>query len=353
MRNRITLLLLSALLLAGCNTAPAESAVEAAAADNSIDYFDNSGRDDVLTGGVKMININTPKGEFKVWTKRVGNNPRIKMLLLHGGPGGTHEFFECFDSYFPQEGFEYYYYDQLGSYYSDQPKEPSLWDLDRFVDELEQVRKALKLDNSNFYLLGQSWGGILAMEYALKYQQHIKGLVISNMVASIPEYMKYAEEVLGPQMPKEVYDEVMAMEAKEDYGNPRYLELVEQHYYTEHVLRKPLDQWPEPVLRAFKHLNTDVYIPMQGPSEFGIKGDASLKTWDFTPNLPKLTVPTLSIGAQHDTMDPKHMEWIAGQVKNGRYLHCPNGSHLAQFDDQKVYFEGVIQFMKDVDAGTF
>src|SRR6476659_7264570 len=89
-------------------------------------YFDNSGRDDVLSGGVKMIPITTPKGTFKVWTKRVGNNPKIKVLLLHGGPGVTHEVYEVFDSHFPGAGIEYYYYDQLGSFFSDQPDEPSL-----------------------------------------------------------------------------------------------------------------------------------------------------------------------------------------------------------------------------------
>ena len=130
------------------------------------DYYDTTGREDILTGGIKMIPIQTPFGEFKVWTKRIGNNPTIKVLLLHGGPGGTHEYFECFDSFFPAEGFEYYYYDQLGSYYSDQPTEPGLWEISRFVEEVEQVRKALKLDKSNFYLFGQSWGGILAVEYA-------------------------------------------------------------------------------------------------------------------------------------------------------------------------------------------
>jgi len=77
----------------------------------------------------------------------------------HGGPGATHEYFQCFDSYFPREGFEFYYYDQIGSYYSDQPNDTSLWKIDRFVDEVEQVRKALKLDSSNFYLFGKSWGG--------------------------------------------------------------------------------------------------------------------------------------------------------------------------------------------------
>jgi proline iminopeptidase len=160
------------------------------------DYFDITGREDILTGGIKMIPIQTSFGEFKVWTKRIGNNPTIKVLILHGGPGGTHEIYECFDSFFPAEGIEYYYYDQLGSYYSDQPTEPDLWETSRFVEEVEQVRKALKLDKSNFYLLGHSWGGILAVEYVLKYQNNLKGLVISNMMMSAPAYGKYADEVL-------------------------------------------------------------------------------------------------------------------------------------------------------------
>ncbi|MBI2537565.1 MAG: alpha/beta fold hydrolase, partial [Gemmatimonadetes bacterium] len=127
-------------------------------------YLDYSGRDDVLSGGVKLIPVNTPKGTFRVWTKRVGNNPAVKVLLLHGGPGATHEYFEAFDSYFPAAGFEYYYYDQLGSAYSDQPDAPDLWELPRFVEEVEQVRQALGLGPENFYLLGHSWGGILAIE---------------------------------------------------------------------------------------------------------------------------------------------------------------------------------------------
>jgi proline iminopeptidase len=147
---------------------------------DSNEYLRYAGRDDVLTGGVKMVPIETAKGTFHVWTKRVGNNPTMKVLLLHGGPGATHEYLEAFDSYFPAAGIEYYYYDQLGSAYSDQPDAPELWETPRFVEEVEQVRKALGLERDNFYLLGQSWGGILAIEYALKYQDHLKGLVIST-----------------------------------------------------------------------------------------------------------------------------------------------------------------------------
>src|SRR5215471_8064504 len=131
-------------------------------------YFDNRSRDDVLSGGVKMIPIETSKGTFHVWTKRVGNNPRIKILTLHGGPAATHEYMEAFESFFPKEGFEFYEYDQLGSYYSEQPKDSSLWTIEHFVDEVAQVRKAIGADASNFYVFGNSWGGMLAMEYALK-----------------------------------------------------------------------------------------------------------------------------------------------------------------------------------------
>ncbi len=317
------------------------------------EYLNYSDREDKLSGGVKMVPVTTSKGEFNVWTKRVGNNPDMKVLLLHGGPGATHEYFEVFDSYLPYAGIEYYYYDQLESAYSDQPNDSALWNIDRYVDEVEQVRKALGLDTSNFYLLGSSWGGILCMEYALKHQEHLKGLIISNMMSSVPDYNTYAQEVLGPQMPEEVLTEVRALEAKKDYGNPRYAELLYTHYYTEHVLRRPLEAWPDPVNRAFAKINQGLYVTMQGPSEFGIVGEAKLVTWDRSEDLSNITVPTLMIGGAYDTMDPKHMEWMASEVQHGRYVHCPEGSHLAMYDDAETYFEGLIRFIKEVNQGNF
>jgi len=315
-------------------------------------YLDYSNRDDKLSGGVKMIPIKTSAGEFKVWTKRVGNNPTMKVLLLHGGPGATHEYFEAFDSYFPNAEIEYYYYDQLESAYSDQPNDSSLWSVDRYVDEVEQVRIALGLNSDNFYLLGSSWGGILCMEYALKYQQNLKGLIVSNMMASIPDYITYANDVLGPQLPSDVLKEIRALEAKGDYSNPRYSELIFANYYPEHVLRMPLKEWPDPVNRAFAHINPDLYVTMQGPSEFGVVGDAKLKNWDIKGKLSNISTHTLTIGGTYDTMDPKHMEWIASEVQNGQYLHCPNGSHLAMYDDADTYFKGLVEFIKSVDKKT-
>ena len=338
-------------LLAGCLLISACGANAPAPDPSTARYFDPAGRDDLLAGGVRRIPITTPKGTFTVWTKRVGNHPTIKLLLLHGGPGATHEYFEAFDSYLPAAGIEYYYYDQLGSHYSDQPDAPDLWELPRFVEEVEQVRQALGLTRDNFYLLGHSWGGILAMEYALAYQQHVKGLVISNMMASIPAYNEYATRVLMPAMDPAVLAEIKTLEAAKDYKNPRYLELLNAHHYVHHVLRMPIDRWPDPALRGFNHINQAIYIPMQGPSELGASG--KLERWDRTADLGKITVPALVIGAAHDTMDPAHMKQLAASVARGRYLHCPNGSHLAMYDDQEIYVRGLIQFLRDVDGKRF
>jgi proline iminopeptidase len=315
-------------------------------------YFDYSNKADQLTGGINMIPIETEKGTFNVYTKRMGNSSTMRVLLLHGGPGATHEVFDNFEGYLPNQEIEYIYYDQLDSYYSDKSNDPSLWTTERFVEEVEQVRKALDLDKDNFYLLGQSWGGILAMEYALKYQDNLKGLIVSNMVASVPEYNKYAQEVLGPQLPEDVLNEIKMLESKKDYANPRYEELLKKHFYTEHFLRLPLDKWPKSIMLAFQHLNPEIYIYMQGPSEFGITEEATLSNWDISDRLKEIKVPTLMLGAKHDTMDPKYMEWMATEVQNGRSV-TTNGSHCSQFDDPETYFNGVITFIKDVNSGEF
>ena len=306
---------------------------------------------EVQTGGCKVIQIQTPKGKFNVWTKRMGNNPTIKLLLLNGGPGATHEYFECFESFFPQEGIEFIYYDQLGCGNSDNPKDTSMWDLGRFVEEVEQVRVALHLTKDNFYLLGHSWGGILAMQYALKYQDNLKGLIISNMMSSCPDYGKYAQEVLAPQFDQKVLDTIRQIEAKKDFKNPKYMELLTPHFYAKHICRLPVAQWPEPMIRSFGKTNESLYVTMQGPSEFGIGGN--LTNWDVSKELPKIKVPTLTIGGTFDTMDPEHMKWMSTQVQNGRFLLCPNGSHMSMYDDQKNYFPGLISFIKDVDQGKF
>lgn len=297
----------------------------------------------VKNGGVQMISITTPKGKFNVWTKRIGNNPKIKLLLLNGGPGMSHEYFEAMESFLPKEGIEFIYYDQLGTGFSDNPNDTTMWDLPRYVEEVEQVRKALNLTKDNFYLLGHSWGGILGMQYALKYQDNLKGLIVSNMMASCPKYGEYSK-VLAKQMPQDVLKTVKDLEAKKDYTNPQYMGLLMENFYNKHILRMPVAEWPEPVNRSMGRLNSSLYITMQGPSELGISG--KLTNWDVSKELPNITVPTLVVGAKYDTMDPEYMKWMATQFKNGSYLYCANGSHMSLYDDQETYFKGLIAFLK-------
>lgn len=309
-------------------------------------YYDIQGRADAWSGGARLIEIATALGQQHVWTKRVGSNPKLKVLLLHGGPGSTHEYFEAFDSFLPASGIEYFYYDQLGSGNSDRPTDESLWTTARFVDEVEQVRQALGLSRDNFCLLGQSWGGILAIEYALKHQQNLKCLVISNMMASIPAYNDYARRVLMPAMDQALLAEVKALEAAGKTSEPRYMDVLIPMHYEHHVLRRPYAEWPEPLVRSFAHMNADLYTLMQGPSELGAGG--RLLEWDRFADLERIAVPTLVIGARYDTMDPAHMEAMSRRLPKGEYLFLPEGSHLAMYDDQERYFDGLVAFLRSV-----
>jgi proline iminopeptidase len=320
----------------------------ASSAPPAPNYYSRAGHPDAWSGGVRMIDIATPKGKFRVWTKRTGSNPTLKVLLLHGGPGATHEYMEAFDSFFPGAGVEYYYYDQLGSGNSDHPDDDDLWTTGRFVEEVEQVRVALKLDRRDFCLLGQSWGGLLAIEYALKYQQNLKCLVISNMMDSIPAYRRYAQTALMPAMDPAKLALVKELEASGRTDDPRYMGTLIPMHYEQHILRRPYAEWPEPVVRSFAHLNTHLYTLMQGPSELDASG--RLVDWDRSADLHRITVPTLVIGATYDTMDPAWMRAMAGRLPKGRFLLCPNGSHMAMYDDQEAYFAGLIGFLKDVEA---
>ncbi len=139
----------------------------------------------IRVAGIRMIPV--VDGKYKVWTKRIGSGP-VKVLLLHGGPGFPHDYLEAMESFLPQAGIEMYYYDQLGVGNSDVPDDSALWTLPRYLTEVEEVRRGLGLDH--FVLYGHSWGGILAMEYALNYQQHLRALVISNMTAGTQSYLK-------------------------------------------------------------------------------------------------------------------------------------------------------------------
>ena len=292
--------------------------------------------------GARLIELSNG---YSVFTQTFGENPDVCILALHGGPAATHEYLLSIAYDLPaQHGFEVVMYDQLGSFFSDQPTE-DIWNIDRWVEEVEEVRQALGYDVSNFYLLGNSWGGILAMEYALKYQEHLNGLIVCNMVSSIPEYAAYNKEVLRPQMRPGLLDTLDAYEAAGDFTNPDYVALVESEFYNKHICR--LQEWPMEVVESFGRLNYPLYDLMQGPSEFKVGG--RLIDWDITDRLGEISVPTLMVGATHDTMDPAAMQRQSERVQNGQFLLCAEGSHLCMWDDRETFMNGVAAFIATVE----
>jgi proline iminopeptidase len=297
---------------------------------------------EIKTGGVKMIEVD---GKFHVWTKRVGSGP-IKMLTLHGGPGCTHEYFECFEDFLPQHDIEFFYYDQLGSAYSDQPDDPMLWRIERFREEVEQVRKALRLEN--FYLYGHSWGWMLAIDYALKYQRHLKGLVISNMTASIQSYMTYIN-LLREALPAETLQTLKKYEAAQDYEAQEYQEAMLNEIYTKHICR--INPFPEPFARMLRHLSAKVYNAMQGPNEFVVTG--TFRDWDRWADLKLIRVPTLLFVGRFDTMSVADIQKMGELIPRSRVVVCERGSHCSMYDDQETYFRELLSFIRDVEQKVF
>jgi proline iminopeptidase len=300
---------------------------------------DNLNPPDIRVAGIRMLPV--VDGKYKVWTKRVGSGP-IKVLLLHGGPGFSHEYLEAMESFLPPAGIEIYYYDQLGCNNSDQPDGPSLWTLARYTQEVEEVRRGLGLDN--FVLYGHSWGGILAIEYALNYQQHLKGLVISDMTAGIQSYLKRTATLKVQMLSPATLATLETLESKSAYDSPEYEKIMMEDLYPQMICRtKP---WPEPVSRAFRHSNQTIYNQMQGKSEFLVTGN--LKDWERWDRLHEIKTKALTIGGRYDEMDPEDMKKMAKLMPNATSFICPNGSHLCMWDDQAFYFQNLLRFLKSL-----
>ncbi|MFL6602549.1 MAG: proline iminopeptidase-family hydrolase [Steroidobacteraceae bacterium] len=301
----------------------------------------SSRADGVHTGGSRTVRID---GRYDVWVKQVGTGD-IPVLTLHGGPGFNHFYLECFEDFLPQAGVRFWYYDQLGCGFSDTPDDASLWTLDRYRDEVEQVRRALGLDR--FILYGHSWGGMLTLEYALKYPQHLAGIVVSNMTASVAEYVKYAAALVR-QLPADAQEVIARHRATGDYEAPEYQKVLMEQVYSRHVCR--LDPWPEPIQRCFRTMNAKIYNVMQGPDEFNITGN--FRHWDIWARLPGIKVPALLIAARYDEMSPEQIQRMGSLIPNARVAVCPKGSHMALYDDQQAYFDALIPFLQKTYKGV-
>ncbi|OON68921.1 hypothetical protein B0919_10865 [Hymenobacter sp. CRA2] len=282
--------------------------------------------------GVKMITID---GKYKVWTQKVGQG-KIKLLVLHGGPGNTHEYFENFPEYLATEGVELYYYDQLNSYYSDKTADKSIWNITRFVEEVEQVRQGLGLDQ--FYLLGHSWGGMLALEYTAKYPQHLKGLITSDIgykatVFNKHRFALYADIVrrFAAKEGKTIAGlDTMGMQTLSAYITPA----VQTEFRHLHMMR--LAQEPPTFTRSQVHI-TRTYAGYFMPF---------MLAWDFSDRLAAIKPPTLVIGSKYDFVPTADIDYMQRRIPNCQKYICPEGSHYAMWDDPEHYFPALIKFLR-------
>ena len=298
--------------------------------------------------GTKIITLDNG---YHLWTNTQGEDD-IHLLALHGGPGGNHEYWEDAAEQLKKQGLnvQVTMYDQLGSLYSDQPdfSDPEIakkyLTYEYFLDEVDEVREKLGLDN--FYLIGQSWGGLLVQEYAVKYGQHLKGAIISSMVDEIDEYVDRVNELREKTLSPEAVAFMKECEAKNDYSNPKYQEYV-QVMNEQYVDRKQPSK-----LYHLKDLGgTAVYNVFQGDNEFVITG--KLKDWHFRDQLKNIKVPTLITFGEHETMPIETAKTMNSLIPNSQLVTTPDGGHHHMVDNPNIYYKHLADFIRNVENNTF
>lgn len=298
--------------------------------------------------GTKILTLDNG---YHLWTNTQGEGD-IHLLALHGGPGGNHEYWEDAAEQLAKQGLnvQVTMYDQLGSLYSDQPdySDPEIakkyLTYDYFLDEVEEVRQKLGLDN--FYLIGQSWGGLLVQEYAVKYGQHLKGAIISSMVDEIDEYVEHINALRDKTLSPEAVAFMKQCEVNNDYSNPKYQE------YVQVMNENYIDRRQPSKLYHLKDLGGDaVYNVFQGDNEFVITG--KLKDWHFRDQLKNIKTPTLITFGEHESMPLATGKKMAELIPNSKFVTTPNGGHHHMVDNPDVYYKHLADFIRQVENNTF
>jgi len=298
-----------------------------------------------MTTGTRVLTLDNG---YHLFTRTVGHGP-IKLLCVHGGPGGTHEEFENFAAELGEDQVQVSMYDQLGSFYSDQPdftqpENQQYLTLDYYLSELEAVRKQLGLDQ--FYLLGHSWGGLLAQEYALKYGDHLKGLVVMSMIDNIAEYTVNINALRDQTLTSAQVSYMQGVEQAEAFDDPEYQKLVDvlnRHFVCRHPQDHPRHLVPT--------MATAVYNHFQGNNEFVMVG--TLNGWDRRQDLPQVTVPTLLTFGEYDTMPLASARRMQRSLPHARLVLTPDGGHGHSVDNPTAFFKTLGQYLHDVENNQF
>lgn len=283
---------------------------------------------------------------YKVWYGIVGEREepgKLPLLCLHGGPGAPHDYLEPLGA-MAATGRRVVFYDQLGSGNSDHPHDPGMWTVELFVEEVGVVRRALGLDR--VHLFGQSWGGMLGMEYTLTQPPGLTSLIVADSPASMQQWVAEVNR-LRAELPPEVQQTLLKHEVAGTTDDPAYQEAT-LVFYRRHLCR--LDPWPECLKRTYEKLmqNPEVYYTMNGPSEFHVTG--TLKNWSVVDRLGEMRVPTLLLSGRYDEATPAVVETIRRGITGSEWVIFENSSHMPHLEESERYIQVLTDFLNRVEA---
>ena len=273
----------------------------------------------------------------RVWWRREGAGDALPILLLHGGPGAASYYLEPFAERLALHR-PVIIFDQLGCGRSDQPDDPSLWTLDRACQELDDVRAALGLEHC--HLLGQSWGGWLAIEYLCRGTTGIEQVVLASTSASMRQFGEESLRLIHA-LPPAICDTILKLSEARQYDDPAFV-AASMEFYNRHVCR--LDPWPEAMVLTADELDgNQVYLTMNGPNEFTLVG--TLRDWDRSADLSRITQSTLITCGRYDEITPACSETILHGIPNGRMVVFEESAHCAHLEELELYTTTVEDFL--------
>jgi len=276
---------------------------------------------------------------LKLYYREFGESKKGTILCLHGGPGATHDYMLPLAD-LAEYGYRVVFIDEFGCGRSELPKNIALLNIEYGVEEVEGVRKVLNL--GKIHLIGSSYGGLLAIAYALKYQKNLKSMVTIGGLHSVP--LATAEmDRMKSELPPDVVGTLQEYEALGDYENPEYLKAVEV-FYKKHLCR--LEPWPKELIYSLEHISKPVYLTMNGPNEFTIMGN--IRYWDVTNQLHKIRIPTLVTGGKYDEVSQKVARGIHRGIKRSKLVTFQKSSHLPMWEEREKFVAVVRKFLDSV-----
>ena len=276
---------------------------------------------------------------IRLFYKTFGESTKGTVLCLHGGPGATHDYMLPLAD-LSKFGYRVVFLDEFGCGNSELPKNPALLNIEYGVEEVEGVRKALNL--GKIHLIGSSYGGLLTIAYALKYQKNLKCMVTIGGLANVPLTVAEMNQMKS-ELPPDVVEALKKYEAVGDYENPEYLKAVDV-FYRKHLCRLP--EWPKELVYSLEHISKPVYHTMNGPNEFTITGN--MRYWDVTNQLHTIRIPTLVTGGRYDEVSPKVARSIHKGIKKSKLVTFANSSHLPMWEEREKFITVVQKFLKSV-----